>query len=86
MSKPRTLDASIAPPIYAWVGDDEGGAGWIGFKQVMVKDVPLPLVFVERHLDRALHVKNQLHNQAVEYEKTIRLVKYVPVEVIEELT
>ena len=81
----KVLDPSIAPALYAWVGEGELGEGYIGLKQFLLQGVPVPLVVVEHHRERAEWATEALREQATDFGKTIRLVKFVPVEVIEEL-
>jgi hypothetical protein len=68
--------------LYAWVGEDEFGSGEIGLKQGLVPAGCIPLVAVRR--DKVERLKPQMENQAREYGKRIRLVRFVFAEVISE--
>lgn len=73
------------PELYAYVGEDELGSGEVGLKQADVPAGRIPLVSIHAHkLDHA-PVRAQLRAQVNRWGKTIRLVKYVPVEVLLEL-
>lgn len=81
-----TIDALLAPSaIYAWVGEDEFGSGEVGIKQGLVPAGFIPLVSTIQDKLRKHGLPELLMEQSKMYGKTIRLVKYVPVEVVIEL-
>ncbi len=77
---PDTRQLSDFPPLYAWLGEDELGSGEIGIKQGYCQTGYTALVSVEQH--KVEQFAGDLKEQAAEYGKTIRLIKYVPQEII----
>lgn len=79
-------DPRIAPPeLFAWVGEDELGSGQVGIKQGFVPAGCIALVSVDHYKLTRPSLTDQLHSQVRLYGKTIRLVKYVAVEIMEEI-
>lgn len=81
-----TARLSQYPDLLAWVGEDELGSGKIGIKQAVCPAGTVPMVAVEEHRDRMDKVTPQLQQQAAQYGKTIRLVRYMAVEELVTLT
>lgn len=75
------------PDLFAYVGEDEWGSGVVGLKQATTAAGHIPLVAIESHRDRleSNNVRIQLEGQARRFGKTIRLVRYVPTEVVLEI-
>ncbi|HEY2252481.1 MAG TPA: hypothetical protein VGH74_15515 [Planctomycetaceae bacterium] len=73
------------PPLYAWLGEDELGSGEIGLKQALVPSGLIPIVSVDRDKAARDDIRRQLQMQADQYGKTIRLVRYVAVEILLEI-
>lgn len=69
-----------SPDIFAWIGEDENGEGWVGLKQALTPAGMVPLAAVERHRAKMERMLPALQQQARQYGKTIRLVRYVAVE------
>jgi hypothetical protein len=70
--------------IYAWVGEDELGSGRIGLKQGMVPAGMIPLVAMDYDLHKVMPLLSQMEEQAAQYGKKIRLVKFVSREIVVE--
>lgn len=72
------------PDLFAYMGEDEHGSGEIGIKAALVPAGFIPIVAVDRdrHKIERDGVVDSLHAQAMIYGKQIRLVRYVPVEVV----
>lgn len=70
------------PDLLAWVGQDELGSGQIGIKQARVPAGVVPIVVVDYHRDRATRpdIVAAMQQQANQYGKTIRLVRFVAVQ------
>ena len=71
------------PELWAYLGEDElDAANGVGLKQAMVPAGLIPMVATTRaKMDRP-DIRGQLQEQARTYGKTIRLVRYEPVEVV----
>ena len=66
--------------LYAYVGEDEHGSGEVGLKAGVARAGVIPLVATKREkLDRD-EFREQLQAQADAFGKTIRLVRWAPVE------
>lgn len=68
--------------LVAWIGEDEFGSGRIGIKQARVAAGLIPIVAVldDKYKVSRAEVVEQMQYQADQYGKTIRLVRYAPVE------
>lgn len=72
------------PDLYAYMGEDELGTGEVGIKSGLVPAGLIPLVAVDRDLHKIEggEVAAGMRWQAGHHGKEIRLVHYVPVEVV----
>lgn len=77
---PDTHTLTDFPPLYAWMGEDEHGSGTIGIKQGYCNAGYIPLVSYERH--KIERFAGAMKEQAATHGKTIRLIRYVPQEII----
>lgn len=80
-------DLTLAPSLVAYVGEDEFGSGVVGLKAALVPAGRIALVATRAHQHKLTRtdVREQLQYQANAYGKTIRLVRYEPVEVLLEI-
>ena len=77
-------DTNVPSEVFAWVGEDEFGRQGAGIKQVLWPQLLGPLAGVNR--ERMEEFAPALQNQVNQYGKPMKLVRYVPVEVLIELT
>ena len=72
------------PELLAWVGEDEMGSGQIGLKQALTPAGMIPIVVTGDKLEKIgrADMVGQMQRQSDAFGKTIRLVRYVPVEVM----
>lgn len=63
--------------LYAYVGEDELGSGEVGLKQGLTEAGMIPLVAIRRDKIDRPNITMQLHAQARQYGKRIRLVRFV---------
>lgn len=64
--------------LYAWIGEDEFGSGFVGLKQARVPAGYIPLVAIEKDRHKLEHPKlvAQLRLQAATFGKSIRFVEF----------
>lgn len=72
------------PELWAWVGEDELGSGEIGVKRAMVGGMYKALVTTRPRGGNISEYLPDLEAAAACYGKKIRLVHYVPMEVVLE--
>jgi hypothetical protein len=77
-------DLKGAVELVAWIGEDEMGSGKVGIKMARVPAGLIPIVAVkdDEHKITRPQVVEHLQHKADQYGKTIRLVRYIPVEEI----
>lgn len=63
--------------VYAWIGENEFGAGELGLKQGLAPSGLVPLVAVQRHKIDQAYLRDQLRDQVKAYGKPVRLVRLV---------
>ena len=73
-----------AVDLLAWIGEDEFGSGKIGIKQAYVAAGCVPIVAVLDDKPKVARqaIVDQMQHMSDQYGKTIRLVRYEPVEEI----
>lgn len=72
--------------VFAWMGDDEFRRQGVGLKQAVVPAGLVPLVSVRQDKLARPEIRQQLQEQANAYNTTIKLVRFVGVEVLETIT
>jgi len=77
---------STVPELFAWVGEDELGSGEIGLKQAIVPAGTIPMVAIHRHKMDRDDIIQQLQVQASFFGKTIKLYRYIAVDLLKEIT
>lgn len=75
------------PELVAWVGEDQFGSGEVGIKAAQVRAGIIPVVAISSHLEKVTteDLLSQFQYMADLWGKTIRLVRYVPVEELRKI-